>query len=238
MNNELIEKIKKLLALSESSNEHESSLALQMAQNLAIKHNIELATVKAYDSNKEEDIKTINISVGKRSPIVNRYVTNIVRNHFQIRIIKLGTRDQGFSYIFVGTPTNNQIAKFVFEFLTHEFTRRWNKYSSKKSVQTKERTSFYTGMYNGLDQKLRDQKKQTEDTINDPSIKNNYSLMIVNQTENLNKAVAKMFPKLTYTKSYTRNTIYDNAYSDGVKQGKEININSQLNDSSEHMCLN
>lgn len=236
MNNELIEKIKKLLALSESANEHEAELALQKASELAIKHNIELASVRSYNLT-EEDINSINVTVGKRSPIVNRYVTSILKNHFQVEIIKLGSREHGFSYIFVGTPTNNQIAKFVFDFLTPEFTRRWNKYSNNDYTETKERASFYVGLYTGLNQKLRDQKKKTEDTI-DPSIKNNYSVMIVNQTEKLNKAVAKMFPKLQYTKNYTKTTVYHNALSEGIKQGKEININSQLDGPSRKMSLN
>lgn len=58
MDNKITEKIKKLLALSESSNENEAILAYQMAQELLTKHNLSLEDVQIDINILEETIST------------------------------------------------------------------------------------------------------------------------------------------------------------------------------------
>lgn len=61
MNNQIVLKIKKLLALSESSNEHEAKLAMLRAQELLMKHKISIKEVRDY-----KDVK-INVVENKTS---------------------------------------------------------------------------------------------------------------------------------------------------------------------------
>ena len=58
MNKEVIEKIKKLLALSESSNEHESSTAMLQVQKLLVKHKLSMKEVEEYG--EKEPINVVN----------------------------------------------------------------------------------------------------------------------------------------------------------------------------------
>lgn len=53
----LVERIKKLLALSESSNENEAAIAAQKAQELLVLHNLELSDL----SESDNEIKEVNI---------------------------------------------------------------------------------------------------------------------------------------------------------------------------------
>lgn len=48
MNNEVVKKIKKLLALCESSNEHEAKLAMLKAQELLVKHKLSMREIKSF----------------------------------------------------------------------------------------------------------------------------------------------------------------------------------------------
>lgn len=61
MDEKLVKKIQKLLALSESSNEHEAQSAMLKAQELLIKHKLSLKEVKEFktynDSIKEKKTK-------------------------------------------------------------------------------------------------------------------------------------------------------------------------------------
>lgn len=63
MNTKIIEKIQKLLALSESSNEHEAQLSMLKAQELLVKHKLSLREVKdfkIFNSAIKEKISTVS----------------------------------------------------------------------------------------------------------------------------------------------------------------------------------
>ena len=68
MDEKLIEKIKKLLALSESSNENEAKIAMLKAQELLAKHKLSIKEIKDYkiaDDSIREKISSISFRQGK-----------------------------------------------------------------------------------------------------------------------------------------------------------------------------
>lgn len=68
MDIKIVERIKKLLALSESSNEHEAQLAMLKAQELLVKHKLTIKEVKefkVYNSEIKEKISSVSFTKAK-----------------------------------------------------------------------------------------------------------------------------------------------------------------------------
>ena len=78
MDNKLIEKIQKLLALSGSSNENEAKAAMTKAQELMLKHNIDMRSVKEHDS---EYINELSEAFKREHPSM-KYINSIIEKYF------------------------------------------------------------------------------------------------------------------------------------------------------------
>lgn len=69
MNKEVIEKVKKLLALSKSSNEHEASTAMLQVQKLLVKYKLSMREIEEFEGkqtvNVVEDLSDISTSTGR-----------------------------------------------------------------------------------------------------------------------------------------------------------------------------
>lgn len=110
MNENVIEKIKKLLRLSRSSNPHEAALALERAMAIAHENRIHIASVNP-DAEKEnlchkEREETQRISFEKR------LAASICVKHFSVSAL------WGYcSLIFVGRISDIQIAEYAYDFM-------------------------------------------------------------------------------------------------------------------------
>ena len=71
-NNPIIEKIRKLLALANSSNEHEAALAAAHAQRLLSEHNLAMADVEA--KHRPQSADKVETTVAKTLP---KWVRNL-----------------------------------------------------------------------------------------------------------------------------------------------------------------
>jgi hypothetical protein len=77
MNDALISKLKKLLALAGNNpSQEEAEAALSKAQALAIENGIDLALIGSNED--EEAIVRENMEFGQRLPTVNVYVSNVL----------------------------------------------------------------------------------------------------------------------------------------------------------------
>jgi hypothetical protein len=154
--NDILDRIKKLLRLSRSANQHEAALALSRARQLAAKHRIDLSKVDADESNTV----THKCSKGwQRVPLEGQLAAAIVGRFFRVKIIY----NQGWNketIVIVGTRSDVEIALYVFDFLVGHFRRAWNKRTNRR---LRRRDAFIRGMYNGLYFKLLDtEEPQTE----------------------------------------------------------------------------
>lgn len=233
IDSKLVDKIQKLLRLSESPNEHEAELALMKAKALAVENDIDLASINTKE--ESEDYIQNDISFGKRNPVTTNHASRICINHFNVKIIYYGSRNWGKKVIFIGKTTDVKIAMFVFEFVLNKFMQLWHAYREVKQVSTKSRASYFQGLYDGLNQKLTQAKKQAEinkfetlDLTVKDEIKNNYSLMVISKEKELEKASYKFFPNQKKSQGAKLNLNDYDAFSDGFQDGKSIEINKGL----------
>jgi len=170
MNKSVTEKIKKLLALATSSNEHEAKLAAAKANKLLIKYNLTMQDVDFSEEKRNYENKTF--TAPKRS-VEDKFIFVILNSHFFVDVVigrgatyftKSGNRRTEFKYHFVGEEVNVEIAKYVHNFLTMKFKDLFNEF--KKGCDGKpDRRAYYAGLQAGLNEQLSATRKEvTEET--------------------------------------------------------------------------
>jgi len=162
-----VDKIKKLLALSTSPNEHEAAQAMRLAQKFMIKWNVELYEVEG--GIKDESIKEKVVEKMKWLLPETRFICPILEEFFCVRHYyddfwyedwKSEYR-AGRKLIFIGTESNIEIAKYVFEFLLRTFRELWHIYKREEEIKSERfRLSFMNGVKLGLQSKLREEREE------------------------------------------------------------------------------
>jgi len=129
-------RLKKLFALSRSSNANEAALALEMAQKLMMEHGIKRNEVGEFEVIKED----IKANGGERPPKHETYLTSSIATAFGCRcayglrkgqINKYGFHDWYYGHIFVGLEHRVQIACFIAEVLLRKMKNARRNYIKK-----------------------------------------------------------------------------------------------------------
>jgi len=223
MNKKIIEKVKKLLSLAESSNENEAKLATIKANELIISHNLTMQEINDnidYIENIHEDFS--------RASLETKFIHQIINNHFFVEVIYFksynlvnGKYKSNTKVLFVGESSNVQIASYVADFLKIKFKELWNKNKKEFSWDVSCKQSYYAGLCYGLCDQLNKVKMKVE---------NERGLVVVNDIK-IKEFLSKKHGKLGQrgTDFSVRNTI---VYSNGIDHGKEIKISRGINDKS------
>lgn len=238
----LVEKIKKLLRLASSTNEHEASLALEKCRALATEYDIDISGIDAWtDKIKENEVIEKNhIDLDqRRKSISSRFVCWLIQKHFGCRIIYHGSRNSKWRIYFIGKKRDIETGIYVYGYLNTLFMELWHKYRKDKNARTQVRGSYIYGLYSGLDGKLTEAQKQAEKQkfeeiktekgeTEGARIKGNYSLMVVTNREKLDKALKDYFPDVKSGASWQSNLRDGNVLQDGISMGRTININKGI----------
>lgn len=232
----IIEKIQKLLALADSSTPNEASAALVRAQALMEKYNISLSEVEVreaeYQSSEKIELLTSNIQPWE----IN--LAGIIASNFDCRsLIISGAR--GFrkpKVQFFGTKTDTEIASYIFCQLrvriqtmayiaTGQYTESVKKesgysprWSSGRQHPKSWRTSWITGVVEGIGEQLRRSKKDLRNQSTDQSF------AIVNlKDERLEVEFKNAFPSLSQFEQ-DREIRNFSAFNTGVNTGRNMGI--------------
>lgn len=238
----IIQRIRKLLSLGQSANQHESERALMKAKELAVSYQLDLAqfTTQAEWEEKQEEISKGAIVLGKRLPTTHRFIVDILQGHFNVHVI------WGWEYdnekkshqrriSLVGKTSDIQIGTYVYTYLNDTFFRLWREYKDKVGAQTDQRNSYFYGLYHGLSDKLTEKAKETEkqrlETIASEqgqeqaqAVEQRYALMKVSDTDRLKSKVKEFFPRVRSVRTHYFHNHSHDAMQDGIKHGKTINI--------------
>jgi hypothetical protein len=142
-NNEVINKIKKLLRMKRGGTQNEIENALSLAQKLAARHNLNINSINENEPDKEpithEDILSCRLQCECK------YAALIIQQYFDVApMIRYGR------LTIIGTQTNIAIARYVYNFLIKHFRSEWK----TKKGRLRNRQAFLYGMYRGLSFKL------------------------------------------------------------------------------------
>lgn len=237
MNEQLLNKLKKLLNLSKSANEHEADLALQKATALATEAGIDLAIVQARQDTEAEKLEMVqeSIKTGQRLPSLQKYASWLLNKHFNVQVIYSGGRYFGRSVNILGDKKDVEFAKFVNEFVQEEMQRRWDYYKKSNGLSVKLKDTFMYNLWRGLDGKLAEAKKATEDArfnamaeTERGNVKAQYGLVVSNKAAAVQSFVKRTYSRLSNVK--TRINVQNNSTiaADGYSVGRSININRPI----------
>lgn len=216
---ECMARVEKLLALSQSSNEHEAALAMQKANDLIAKYHIQEL------GNNREYRYGLGIIDRKRKRIESyqRRICNILHDFFFVRVVLASLydplRNDTYKTIeLLGTKENVTIAEYCYHFLENRLASLWslNRHRFKGSVRT-EKNSYYLGLLRGFYQKLQEQKKCKEESDVQPQMGD----LVVAEGKRLEVFVGMRFPRLKKA-SKSGVKIYGGTYDEGVAAGKSI----------------
>ena len=225
MNDALIQKLKKLLALAGNNpSQQEAEAALSKAQALAIENGIDLALIGSNE--QEENVTREDMEFGKRLPTVNNYITNVLTKFFNVRIITSGGRYGGRKLIFIGKQSDINTAKYVYTWLSDTMVNCWHNYYNVNSstVSISHKQSYLFGFYNGLVSKLDANKVSVEkEKLKTVDEQNKYSIVVVNLQKKIQSFIEDEFPKLR-TGATKRISMDSNSYNNGLKDGIICNI--------------
>lgn len=216
-NNPIIEKIRKLLALANSSNEHEAALAAGHAQRLLSEHNLAMADVEAKEQQPQSADK-IETTVPKSLPKWVRNLSGGVCSAFDCQAIHHPAQGK---MSFIGVGADVQIAAYTFAYLDRTVRRLCSSYmkyrvnDSNLSNRNKElmRQSYYLGAVSTINSQLVQQKVQTPITPG--------ALMPIKEGL-IKKAMSEL--GAIRTVRGRRSYINSNAYSQGQTDGKNVSV--------------
>lgn len=226
MNDKIIERLKKLLALAGNNpSQAEAEAALSKAQAVAIEHGIDLAMLGESQAENETEIIRDEMEFGQRLPTVNSYVCNVLIGFFNVKIILSGGRNNGRKLIFVGKRDDIQTAKYIYSWLAETMVRCWHSYYKNASgIALSHKQSYLLGFYNGLSNKLQVNKRSVEaDRLKTDDDKNKYAVAVVNLQKKIQDFIDNEFDNL---RKGAKKKIEMNAdsYSRGITDGANCNI--------------
>jgi hypothetical protein len=150
----VLERIRKLLALAGSPNQHEAETAMRRAHELMLRHNVENAGPgRAYELRHLGDPL-------KRTTRVEVEILGLLSQYFFVKVIRvpvylprLGKR--GSVYEIAGTRANVEMASHVYAFLLATAERLWRDNRLDSRVRSgRDRLSYQTGVVRGFREKL------------------------------------------------------------------------------------
>ena len=225
--NPIIEKIQKLLALANSSNEHEAALAAAHAQRLLSEHNLAMADVEAKQQRPQSADK-VETTVAKTLPKWVRNLSAGVCTAFDCQAIHHPAQGK---MTFIGVGADVQVASYTFSYLDRTVRKLCSSYmkyrvnDSNLSNRNRElmRQSYYLGAVSTINLQLVQQKVQTPITP---------GALVPIKAGLIKKAVSEL--GAIRTVRGRRSYINSHAYSQGQSDGKNVSIHKGVTETGGH----
>lgn len=217
----ILEKVKKLLQLAQSSNAHEAELATMKANALLLRHNLD----QFQSSAEEEALYLDRVLIQKRKDAKITAISDILQ-HFLVKTVFSMGKNSCTLEVF-GTLTNVKLAKYVAEFLNRELDHLWEVSKKEHALQgLRAKNSFFLGVAKGFEQKM----KTSAQSFSGSEQK---ALTVVKK--DLDVKVRKIYSRLTST--YSGSRLDEHAAGLGVQKGKNLSIRQGVETSSKNLYL-
>ena len=212
----VLTKIKKLLALSTSSNPNKAALAAAKAQELLMQHNLTMSQVETHGS--ESQYCEAFVKTGSR--VWRRLLlTAIAQNNFCEVIYDPRIK----SAALIGEPHNQEVVTYLHNYLVGQL-EPMAATAYKLSLTTMHAKSwldsFYVGAVNAIYERLVAQKNEMAAASNACK-----SLVVVKDAK-LQAAVRKFYPSIKTGQA--KRIRSSNGYHEGVEAGKRVALSKAI----------
>jgi len=211
----IIEKIKKCMALGNSSNAHEAAAALRQAQKMMNMHGLSENDIEG--SNYKNDTVECPIQANKKPPVHLTKFVGVIMRAFQVKaVVETNVRVSDASYRIRYFGPNHRVTMalyahvVIFRAMEAAWRDQLKKDSSWKGVRGA-RLSFMVGWLNEISEKV--------DAIGWPEGEEEHTEMI--KQEFYGKLLVKQKPR--------RSALYDGMIGKGAAAAADFNINRPMN---------
>lgn len=224
----IIDRVRKLLALGRSDNEHEAALAVQRASELLVRHRLD------FDGLADEERlvhRTINTG-GQTLAAHRKAICAILDGYFGVRVICASEYDPQADRTcktieLLGPEEAVAIAEHCYHFLENRLETLWldNRHAFSGNRRTA-RISYFLGLLAGFRQTL-EQGRKPQAKPAQASSPAAADLPMVQAQERLDAFVAFRFPRLRRT-SGRATTLHSEAYRQAVAEGRTIKMHRPM----------
>lgn len=217
----VIEKVKKLLALASSTNEHEAELATIKANQLILRYHLDRAKIK---TQRELCVVTIMEASKKNTLMVAIYE---ILTHFLVRpMLYYG---QGLVRLeAVGPREQTELAIYIGDFLKLELDRLWKTNAKQHSLKgLRAKNSFVMGVAKGFSEKLHNARESHSEKESFALIKIESEILTL-----MGEFMGGM------SQSFSGQMIDNQAMETGRREGRNLSIRPAVKSSVQTTLLN
>lgn len=217
---DIVERAQKLLRMAEGGTEHEAEVAMAKLQRLMVEYNLDMQTVIGTVTEEDYIQGDTSDEMRMKEAPEDLYTLRIIQEHFFVKVVFSSGRDKETfevikKVIFMGRRENVAVAKMLYMDLRYTFRRLWSDYKFVNKCPASSRTSYYNGLTQGLDARIRKERAAVEQER---------GLVLVKDSD-LEDLFKKAFPNLHHKAAPT---IGDwDAYDKGQKDGADINLRTK-----------
>jgi len=162
----VLDRIRKLLALAGSSNQHEAEIAMRKAHELMLRHNVEAAAARG---ERSFEVRHLGDPL-RRATRVEADIVSLLSQFFFVKVIRVpvylplhGRR--GLIYEILGTRANVEMASHVYAFLLATAERLWQENRGDRRVRSgRDRLQYQSGVVRGFHEKLAAERTELRGT--------------------------------------------------------------------------
>lgn len=215
----MVRKIKFLLRKAQTTTKGEMEACMAKAQELALKYQLDLASI---DPNSEEfEVNETTFMENVRLNNECKYAARICQEYFNISVYyqtiwATGTNKSRQQIRVVGTDVDQALAKYVFDYLVGEFRDLWNTALKAGEYRIVDRHQFMLGLYHGVFLRLQAEKQA--------QVQERGLMVISNKLVQRKNFLEQHRPDLKVGKKEHVNEGDQTAYQDGVKKGRALQI--------------
>jgi hypothetical protein len=214
----LMDRVRKLLALAESPNEHEAAQAMRAVNRIMAEHNLE-----RLDHDASEYTRHTIFLNRKRVETRHRVICGILQEFFFVDVVLSDQYDpqnlDTFKTIeLLGRPENVAMAKYVHHFLEDRAEHLWKtKGRPQGAAGRRGKKSYQLGLLAGFRQKLAEQDQQRRQGPRSTSA------LVLAKDAGLAQYKRRLYPRLTHAR-VNSSLVDPDAYHHGQKEGRDLTL--------------
>ena len=231
---QIIDKVRKLLALGSSDNEHEAALAVQRAGELLDRHRLDFAALA-----EDQGLVHRTINTGQQTlPVHRKSICSLLESCFAVRVICSSLyqphEDVSFKTIeLLGREEQVAIAEHCYHFLENRLQTLWQKnragFGGNGRIAKK---SYYLGLLAGFRQTLERSRTASPAPTEKWSPARIFPVIreaqqLLKEAEQLDDFVATRYPRLRRLRRQG-GSIYRSAYQEAVAAGRTITLHQPM----------
>jgi hypothetical protein len=232
---QVIDKVRKLLALGGSDNEHEAALAVQRAGELLTRYRLD------FDALAEDEgltHRTINTG-GRTLPAHRKAICSLLESCFAVRVICASTYDPLTDQVFktielLGREEETAIAEHCHHFLENRLQILWERnrrgFAGNSRIAKK---SYYLGVLAGFRETLERSRPKVAPTAPAPAPRQTADLpahRALQAQQRLEAFVAFRFPRLRQMRGKAT-AMHGEAYRQAMAEGRELTLHRPMDGS-------